>query len=740
MLVSSLARTVGLWCAVVLTAPLLFLSVPAQLAAQTRDPGFTIDQILSPAFPFGLVAARGADRIAWIENERGMRNVYTAAAPSYTPVRLTGTVEDDGIDLTSVQISADGSVVVFIRGHTPNFKGQIGNQGSHAEGGRREIWAASTSGTRPPWRVVAARDVHLSPDGQWVLHVKEGQIYRAAVDPGNTDAATLDAAPPLFVTLGENSNPVWSPDGKKVAFVSARYDQRQYFPTQGQVTTHSFITVYDVDSRRITYMAPSVDRDTSPTWSPDGTRIAFLRRPGLPFGHFATAPRSIPRDQVPPGFLDATFAGGHTLGIWVADVATGEAREVWHNVPGDARFAGLNQIRWAGDHIVFPAEPDGWRHWFSVSVSNARPDPVLLTPGEGEVENTALSPDGRWLYYSANIGDLDRRHLWRTPVAGGRAEQLTRSPTLATAPAVLGSGNDVAVLRSGPTEPLAVALVPSGGGDARVVGPRPPSQFPADRHVIPETVVLTAADGGRSHAIVFLPRDLRPGERRPALLNIHGGGGRTVLGYPDQNNGFYHLSYGVIQYLVNKGYIVASVNYRGGSALYGTSFRNPAEYSAAGVSEYRDVLAAGEWLRARPDVDPERIGVWGLSYGGWLTGQALSRNSDIFKAGAIFAGVQLRSTSLDPADLAYQSSPAYNIHRWTSPTLVIHGDDDRNVEFSQTIGVINLFRAHGVPHELIVFPDDTHYFGYFERWIQSFRAIDDFFDRTLIRKEGVRTP
>jgi hypothetical protein len=122
---------------------------------------------------------------------------------------LTSTLTDDGRDLTGVQISDDGSTVIFIRGHTPNFKGQIGNQASDSEGGRREIWAASTSGTRPAWRVVSALNATLSPDGKWVLHVRDGQIHRAAVDPGNTDAAQLDAAPPLFVTLGVNSNPVW---------------------------------------------------------------------------------------------------------------------------------------------------------------------------------------------------------------------------------------------------------------------------------------------------------------------------------------------------------------------------------------------------------------------------------------------------------------------------------------------------------------------------------------------------
>jgi dipeptidyl aminopeptidase/acylaminoacyl peptidase len=295
----------------------------------------------------------------------------------------------------------------------------------------------------------------------------------------------------------------------------------------------------------------------------------------------------------------------------------------------------------------------------------------------------------------------------------------------------------MAVQQAGPSQPVAVAIVAATGGEPRVISSAPPAAFPAAKHVTPETVVITAADGLDAHSVLFLPPNIRPGERRPALLYVHGGGGRSVLGYPDQSNGYYHITYGLIQYFVNKGYIVAAVNYRG-DPMYGGAFANPDEFGANGVSEYRDVIAAGLWLKNRPDVDPERLGVWGLSYGGWLTGQALSRNSDVFKAGMIHAGVQLRSTSLDEDNLGYQSSPAYNIEKWTSPTLVVHGDDDRSVEFSQTVGVINLFRAHGVPHEVIVYPDETHYFMRHALWIEEFNAIDDFFDRTLIRKEGVR--
>jgi dipeptidyl aminopeptidase/acylaminoacyl peptidase len=286
-----------------------------------------------------------------------------------------------------------------------------------------------------------------------------------------------------------------------------------------------------------------------------------------------------------------------------------------------------------------------------------------------------------------------------------------------------------------------VGVVSANGGPARLVSSKVPADFPTAKHVEPQTVVIKAADGVDAHSMLFLPPNMRPGERHPALVFIHGGPGmQTLLGYHhhDGSRGFYQWTYAMSEYFANKGYIVLSVNYRAGTG-YGRAFRTPAESRDRGNSEYRDILAAGLWLKARPDVDAERLGVWGLSYGGWLTGQALSRNSDVFKAGMIFAGVQMRSASLDPTNLAYQSSPAYNIEKWTSPVLIVHGDDDRNVEFSQTVGLVQLLRAHDVTHEVIIYPNDTHYYQIHERWVKAFRATDAFFDRYLIRKEGVRT-
>jgi dipeptidyl-peptidase-4 len=750
-------------------APALAQSAPDINAAPT------VEQFLSPASPLTLVAAKSTDRIAWMAYEKGWRNVYVASAPAFRPVRLTNWLKDDAVDLTNVSISDDGQTVVFIRGHAPNRQGWIANPNHDPEGGQRTIWAVRANaqgGWSAPWRVAAGAPPVLSPDGRRVVYVKDGQIYTARVaNPAPADSMQRGEKP-FIKAWGRQSNPRWSPDGSKLAFVSDREN-------------HSFIAVYDVRTRTLSYVAPSVDCDGAPTWSPDGKKLAFLRRPGVPFGRqgqqggggIGNPPgpavargggsvgncgfgggggggggggqqqqRDTARVVRTPGFFEATLDGGHRLSIMVADVSKCtplsdgcRATELWRAEPGDRVFSTINQITWAGDNLIFPLSPatDEWDRYYSISVVSPQKQPVLLTTTDGLIEgavSVAVSRDGRTLYYCTNAKDIERRHIWAVPTAGGAAPVQLSTGAIETNPVALASGRQIAVLHFDAAQPASVGLVPTSGGPAKVIFPTLAKSFPTEAHVTPEIVWLKAADTVSFSNQLFIPKDLKPGERRPALVFVHGGPARQMLpGYHYMQ--FYHWFYAYNQWLASQGYVVMSVNYRSGIG-YGRSFRQAANTNARGNSEYGDVLAAGKYLQTRSDVDPTRIGIWGLSYGGLLTAQALARNSDLFIAGADLAGVHLYGNSLDPEATSFKSSAIGAIDGWKSPVFLVHGDDDRNVDFAQTVGLVSLLRARNIYHELMVMPDDLHESWYHENWIVTFNRMGEFFKRFVWNREN----
>lgn len=718
----------------------------APLFAQSKP---TIQQWLAPGYPQFMVAAKKADKIAWQVYEEGKRNVYFAAAPDFKAKRLTSFLTDDGTELTDVTISDDGSVVAFIRGLNPNGQGWVANPTADPNGAERAIWAVRTSGG-PAWRVSQGSSPVLSPDGRSVLFLKDGQVYRAAVFQTAQSSKMDKGEEPFIKAWGSQSNARWSPDGSKIAFVTNRND-------------HSFIAIYDVKKRTVHYMSPFVDFDTSPTWSVDGKQIAFLRRPGLSFGQMlapgaaaGSAAVLTGRGNAPggrgggggggrgqagptdprPGLYSSAFENGSALKIMVGDPATGLAHELWHAAPGDRVYTAINSIEWADNSLLFQLEPEEWTRMYSLSAVTPNAQPIVLTPGEGQMEHTGISTDGKWLFYSTNVGDIDRRHIWKVLTSGGQAVQVTTAE-IQTSPKPLASGQYVATLSATALRPQGVGIWPvtpnAGAVTERIIYPTLTKDFPMDAQVVPTNVTLTAADGMKFNNQIFVPKDIKPGEKRPAIVFVHGGPSRQMLlGYHYLS--FYHVFYAVNQWLASQGYIVISVNYRSGIG-YGKSFRQAPNIAANGKSEYGDVLAAGKYLQARADVDPKRVGIWGLSYGGLLTAEALARNSDIFITGVDLAGVHLQGNTLDTAAVSYKSSSISQIAKWTSPVLLLHGDDDRNVAFGQTVGLVQLLRANKIYYELMVIPDDVHETLLHSRWMDFFGKMESWLDTYLKKAE-----
>jgi dipeptidyl aminopeptidase/acylaminoacyl peptidase len=262
--------------------------------------------------------------------------------------------------------------------------------------------------------------------------------------------------------------------------------------------------------------------------------------------------------------------------------------------------------------------------------------------------------------------------------------------------------------------------------------------------VTPQQVIFKAADGVEVHGQLFVPRDGKAGAKHPALVFTHGGSMRQMLlGWHYMY--YYSNSYAMNQYLANRGYVVLSVNYRSGIG-YGRAFREAPGRAGRGATEYRDVVAAGKFLQGRADVDASRVGLWGGSYGGFLTAMGLAHNSDIFAAGVDFHGVHDwptdnwdgKNISPELTKLAHESSPVSAVDTWKSPVLFIHGDDDRNVYFTQTVDLIARLRARGgVTIEQLIFPDEIHDLLLHRDWLAAYEAEADFFERYLKHEMGL---
>ena len=680
--------------------------VPIMLQAQP-----TVRQIDGAPFAATIVAAKAADAVAFVLNARGVRNIWVRDSTRAAARMVTAFTEDDGQDIMSLAFTASGRTLFFVRGGGPNRAGDIPNPTSDPAGAEQAIWRVRLDGTLAV-RVTDGSAPVPALRGSDFAFTRRGTVWMATVGSDSTRVSQL------FKARGSAAGIRWSPNGRQLAFVSNR-------------GTHSFVGVYDTADRSLRWMAPSTDGDVSPVWSPDGTRLAFLRTPyeGQELGFRATR-------SAPP------------WSILVADVASGSATEIFKAAPGRGSaywpIVADDQLQWtSGNRIVFPWEASGWVHLYSIAATGGQA--TDLTPGQGEVEFVSPSRDGSRIIYNSNIGDIDRRHVF-TVAADGRTppQPSVEGQHIAWNPVESSTGALYALVSTATMPAHAAQMITVSGraGWDRLAVETMPKDFPESSLVTPTAITLGAADGVQSFAQLFLPPGMKPGEKRPAVIFLHGGSRRQMLlGW--NYGSYYHHAYALNQAMALRGYVVVSLNFRSGIG-YGMEFREALGQGATGGTEYGDVVAAARWLALRGDVDRTRIGLWGGSYGGYLTAMGLTRNPELFKTGVDIHGVHDWNVGIrtfvpdydvyaDPAatKLAFTSSPMAMVKNWRAPVLLIHGDDDRNVRFIETLTLIQHLRQQGVPVEQLVFPDEIHGFLRHESWMRAYEAALDFFARRL---------
>ncbi len=702
------------------------------LFAVPASANFTMEQVLHYPYSDNLASAEHADRIAWVRNVAGVRNVWVADGPAFKARQVTQYAEDDGQEITQLTFSPDGTHLVYVRGgdHDSNWPAEGKLQPdptASPEEPKVTIWAASLSGAAPI--KIAEGDAPTISSKNMLTYIKDDQVWTTTLDGKGKPER-------LFFDRGKDKDLRWSPDGTKLAFVSDRSD-------------HSFIGVFASKTAPLLYLAPSTNRDISPRWSPDGLRIAFARLQGV-----GGAPEPLLK-QTP-----------HPWSIWVADVASGAGRRVWQSPDTlDGSFPdteGEANLHWAaGDRLVFMADLDNWPHLYSISASGG--EALLLTPGDFMVEHVAESRNGQFMIYDANTGetdgDYDRRHVFAVPVDSATPSAITKGATLEWTPVAL-SGGGTAFVSATASKPPTIALDDSTETINLFEGGRVPGfvsvdhkqrdlepgaiplDFPLRQLITPTPVTFKAEDGTLVHGQLFQKPD--GAAKKPGIIFVHGGPPRQMLlGW--HYMGYYSNAYAVNQYLAAHGFVVLSVNYRLGIG-YGRAFHQPDHAGFAGASEYQDVVAGAHFLQNVSGVDADRIGIWGGSYGGYLTAMGLAHNSDIFKVGVDYHGVHDWSLFLtswvgraapryekgdrdEAMKVAFESSPDSAVDGWKSPVLLIHGDDDRNVQFQQTVDLARRLEARHLPFEELVIPNDIHGFLRHDSWLRADKANAEFFAR-----------
>jgi dipeptidyl aminopeptidase/acylaminoacyl peptidase len=323
-------------------------------------------------------------------------------------------------------------------------------------------------------------------------------------------------------------------------------------------------------------------------------------------------------------------------------------------------------------------------------------------------------------------------------VADGKVTPVTSGDGIEMYPVLV--NGELFCLRSTVSVPPAVARYDEKGKKFETISAAPAATFSTQAFVKPEQIILKAADGTTVHGQLFINRSIAG--KRPGVVFMHGGPIRQMLlGF--HYSSYYANCYAFNQYLASAGYAVIAVNYRDGIG-YGRKFRRAENQGPWGASEYQDVVAAGKYLQTLPEVDPAKVGLWGGSYGGYLTAMGMARNPELFKVGVDLHGVHdwgFRAREFSPGggwgitgkdmETAYKNSPVSDLSKWTGPVLLVCGDDDRNVLFWETTDLAEKLRERKVPVELFVLPDEVHGFLMYESWRSVFERARVFFDTNL---------
>src|SRR5881396_2405939 len=609
------------------------------------------------------------------------------------------------------------------------------------------VWRQNTKGTFYVWELAGRRLVPVSarpgyqqfakfsPDGRMVGFVRDNNLYVTDLATGAETALTTDGGENVIngtsdwvyeEELDLRDAFRWSPDGRRIAFW--RFDQTAIrpfylvdhdslypalvpvrYPKAGTTNSTVKIGVTEVATGRTSWVDLGADTDSY---------VAAM--------DFADSPNDL--------WLTRLNRHQNRLDLLLADATTGAARVIMSD--RDSAWVAANQPRWiaGGRQFLFVSERDGYDqvYLFNRDGSLVR----RVTPGGWDVfELLGVDEPSKVLYFTAAIDGPLGRPLLRVGLDGSRLARLS------TEPGTHGIEFDPTFQlyadtysRSGipPVKTLRRAdgrLVRTLADNAALA-----AKVTALGLVRPEFITLKTPDGVELNAWIIKPKGFDPSRRYSLLMSVYGGpGSQTVTDSWGGANYLWH------QMLARDGYLVASVDNRGTGGR-GARFMKMT-YLHLGRYESADQIASARWFAAQPYVDPDRIGIWGWSYGGYMSSLSMFRGAGVFKAALAVAPVTdwrfydtiyteryMRTPQENPAGYG-EGAPLAYADSLKGHFLLVHGTGDDNVHFQNSVRLVERLEAANRQFDMRIYPNKTHsiaggstrenLYGLFTAWLEK---------------------
>ena len=391
--------------------------------------------------------------------------------------------------------------------------------------------------------------------------------------------------------------------------------------------------------------------------------------------------------------------------------------------------------------IAFLSERDGWMHLYTLDVTSEDSKAVQLTEGKWEVTSVELARDEKKFYLTTTEAHPGERHLYSLPLNGGPRTKIT-SMTGSNDATVSPDDSTIALAHSYSNKPPEVFLMPNlPGAKARQITTTPTEEWRSFDWIDPKVITFKARDGVDVHARLFTPEMIgsRRDPSRPGVVFVHGAG---YLQNAHRYWSTYFREYMFHNLLASRGYVVLDVDYRASSG-YGRDWRT-AIYRHMGGKDLEDIVDGAKYLAAREQVNPRRIGVYGGSYGGFITLMAMFTTPDVFAAGAALRPVtdwahynhgytsNILNVPQKDAEAYRKSSPIYFAEGLRGALLICHGMVDTNVHFQDSVRLVQrLIELRKDNWELAVYPVENHGFTQETSWADEYKRILKLFEENL---------